>query len=147
MAVYGDSPLDHFRLPLNPILHTAWLENHALTLKSNTAKCYFCEKSSCLHTFLKFCSELRKISVKFKTILISMLKAFFKSKSYCMANLPGVHLWFRSHCTFECYTLSGYRASTISHQTAPIPPPSLFGSITFTHLEENSSMVKLPYLC
>jgi hypothetical protein len=30
---------------LNPILHTAWLENHALTLKSNIAKYYFGEKS------------------------------------------------------------------------------------------------------
>jgi hypothetical protein len=46
---------------LNPILHTAWLNNHALTLKSNTAKYYFCEKSSFLHTFLKFCCESRKI--------------------------------------------------------------------------------------
>ncbi len=27
------------------------------------------------------------------------------------------------------------------------PSPSLYGSITFTHLEENSNMVKLPYLC
>jgi hypothetical protein len=25
--------------------------------------------------------------------------------------------------------------------------PSLYGSIAFTHLEENSSMVKLPFLC
>jgi hypothetical protein len=25
----------------NPILHTAWLDNHALTLKSNSAKYYF----------------------------------------------------------------------------------------------------------
>jgi hypothetical protein len=37
---------------INPILHTAWLESHALTLKSNTAKYYFGEKSSFLHTFL-----------------------------------------------------------------------------------------------
>ncbi len=34
----------------NPILHTAWLDNKELTLKSNTAKYY----SSFLHTFLKF---------------------------------------------------------------------------------------------
>jgi hypothetical protein len=27
----------------NPILHTAWLNNHALTLKRNTAKYYFGE--------------------------------------------------------------------------------------------------------
>jgi hypothetical protein len=45
----------------NPILHTAWLDNHALTLKSNSAKYYFHEKSRSLHTFLKFCCESRKI--------------------------------------------------------------------------------------
>ncbi len=31
--------------------------------------------------------------------------------------------------------------------TTGSPPPSLCGSITFAHLEENFSMVKLPYLC
>jgi hypothetical protein len=46
---------------LNPILHTAWLDNHALTLKSNFAKYCFYEKSRFLHTFLKFCCESRKI--------------------------------------------------------------------------------------
>jgi hypothetical protein len=40
----------------------------------------------------------------------------------------------------------------MSHLTYPTlttgsPPPSLYGSITLTHLEEYSSMVKLPYLC
>ncbi len=30
--------------------------------------------------------------------------------------------------------------------TASPPPPPLYGSITFTHLEENSGMAKLPYL-
>ncbi|MFN9958604.1 MAG: hypothetical protein ACK55I_36390, partial [bacterium] len=29
---------------LNPILHTAWLNIHALTLKRNTAKYYFGKK-------------------------------------------------------------------------------------------------------
>jgi hypothetical protein len=38
---------------VNPILHTTWLNNHALTLKRNTTKYYFGEKSSFLHTFLK----------------------------------------------------------------------------------------------
>jgi hypothetical protein len=41
-----------------------------------------------------------------------------------------------AHHIFECFTLNGYRASTMSHQTAPTPP--LYGSITFTHLEDNS---------
>ncbi len=27
------------------------------------------------------------------------------------------------------------------------PSPPVYGSITFTHLKENFSMVKLPYLC
>jgi hypothetical protein len=46
---------------INPILHTTWLDSHALTLKSNPAKYYFHEKSRFLHTFLKFCCESRKI--------------------------------------------------------------------------------------
>jgi hypothetical protein len=50
---------------INPILHTAWLESHALTLKNNTAKYYFGEKSSFLHTFLKFSLESRTIQVNF----------------------------------------------------------------------------------
>ncbi len=57
----------------NPNLHTAWLESHALTFKNNTAKYYFGEKSSFLHTFLKFPSESRTIRVHFKTFLLSML--------------------------------------------------------------------------
>jgi hypothetical protein len=58
---------------LNPILHTSWLNNHALTLKRNTAKYYFGEKSSFLHTFLKIFCESWKIEVKLKDFLISML--------------------------------------------------------------------------
>jgi hypothetical protein len=46
---------------LNPILHTTWLDNHALTLKINSAKYHFHEKSRFLLTFLKFCCESRKI--------------------------------------------------------------------------------------
>jgi hypothetical protein len=52
-----------FSLFFNPILHTAWLDNRPLTLKSNTAKYYFCEHSSYLHTFLKTCLESGKIKV------------------------------------------------------------------------------------
>ncbi len=48
-------------ITINPILHTAWLNIHALTLKRNTAKYYFGEKSSFLHTFLKICCDSRKI--------------------------------------------------------------------------------------
>jgi hypothetical protein len=57
---------------VNPILHTAWLDNHALTLKSNSAKYNFHEKSKFLQAFLKFCCESRKIKVKFKNILLSV---------------------------------------------------------------------------
>ncbi len=46
---------------INPILHTAWLDNHALTSKRNSAKYYYHEKSRFLYTFLKFCCESRKI--------------------------------------------------------------------------------------
>jgi hypothetical protein len=35
--------------------------------------------------------------------------------------IAGVPVWFRSHHIFECYTLSGYRASAVSNQTAPSP--------------------------
>jgi hypothetical protein len=43
--------------PYKPILHTTWLNNHALTLKRNAAKYYFGEKSSFLHTFLELVSQ------------------------------------------------------------------------------------------
>ncbi len=74
-----------------------------------------------------------------------------------MANLPWPVLNIRCTCMvqkpphIEWYTLSGYRASTMSHQMIRLPPtllqeyrqpsPPLYGSITFTHLEENSGMV------
>ncbi len=49
----------------SPILHTTWLESHALTLKNNTAKYYFGEKYSFLHNFLKFSPESRTIQISF----------------------------------------------------------------------------------
>jgi hypothetical protein len=42
----------HNSVPLSPILHPIRLDN--LSMKNNTAKYYFGEKSSFLHTFLKF---------------------------------------------------------------------------------------------
>jgi hypothetical protein len=56
-----------------PILHTAWLGSHALPLKNNAAKYYFGDKSSFLHTFLKFSPESRTFQVNFKNILLSVL--------------------------------------------------------------------------
>ncbi len=65
----------------NPILHTAWLDNHALTLKSNSAKYYFHEKSRFLYTFLKFCCESRKFKLSSKTFYFECYKCLKKSKS------------------------------------------------------------------
>jgi hypothetical protein len=47
---------------LNPILPSAWLDIHALTLKRNTEKYYFGEKSSFWHTFQKFVVNQGKVS-------------------------------------------------------------------------------------
>jgi hypothetical protein len=59
--------------------------------------------------------------------------------------------WFKSHHIFECYALSGYRASSMSHHTAPTPhyrqpSPHFVWQHYLHHLKENSCMVKLPYL-
>ncbi len=54
-----------------PILHTAWLDDHALTLKSNTA-IYFFGGFEYLH---KICRESRKIGVKFKNFLLFTFNA------------------------------------------------------------------------
>ncbi len=55
LTVHKSWSLGHYEVNalFNPILHTAWLDNHALTLKSNAAKYRIGEKSSFLHTFLK----------------------------------------------------------------------------------------------
>ena len=58
---------------VNPILHTWWLDNHALTLTNYTAKYYFGEKSKSLHTFLTFRPESRKIKFKLIKFLFAML--------------------------------------------------------------------------
>ncbi len=58
---------------VNPISYTAWLGNHALTLKSNSAKYYFGEKSSFMHTFLKFSFTFNALSV-FKKVNLNVLQ-------------------------------------------------------------------------
>jgi hypothetical protein len=63
-----------------PIFHTAWLNKRALTLKSNTTKYYFGKKSGFLQTFQMFILYTRKILVKFKNILLSMLSMFLKKE-------------------------------------------------------------------
>jgi hypothetical protein len=49
---------------------------------------------------------------------------------------------------FERLQSQHYESSDCPHPPlqAALPPP-VYGSITFTHLEENFSMVKLPNLC
>ncbi len=75
-----DLRVEHFfYIGFNPILHTAWLDNHALTLKSNTIKYCFGEKSCCLHTFQKIFRETRIIEVKFKNSILSVYKCLKKS--------------------------------------------------------------------
>jgi hypothetical protein len=109
---------------INPILHTAWLESHALTLKNNTSKYYFGEKTSILHTFIKFSPEEQFKSIS-KTFYFQCYKCFKKVNLYVwqtshhLFEISGVPVWFRSHHTCECYTLSGYRAISMNHQTAP----------------------------
>jgi hypothetical protein len=87
----------------NPILHTAWLDSHALTLKRNTAKYYFCEKFSFLPTFLNVCCESSEY-------LLSM-HVLNKVKQTChdLFKILDVSVWLGSHHIFEIYTLSGYR--------------------------------------
>ncbi len=41
----GSQLQENFPFYLNPILRTTWLKDHAMTLKKNTAKYYFDEKS------------------------------------------------------------------------------------------------------
>jgi hypothetical protein len=97
-------------------------------LKRNTAKYYFGEKSSFLHTFLKICCESRKIEVKVKDLFnfnaISVLKKVNLNvwqTCHVLFEISGVPVWFRSHHIFKCFLLGGNRASTMSHQTAPTP--------------------------
>jgi hypothetical protein len=59
---------------INPILHTAWLDNHALNLKSNSAKYYFYEKSRFLHTFLNFVVNQGKFKSSSKSFYFQCFK-------------------------------------------------------------------------
>ncbi len=63
----------------NPILHAVWLDSHALTFKSNTAKYSFGKKSSFLQTFLLRIKE--NLSRVQKRLQFQMLEVFLKSKS------------------------------------------------------------------
>jgi hypothetical protein len=136
----------------NPILHTTWLNNHALTLKRNTAKYYFGEKSSILHTFLKnllwIKENLSQTQKLFNFNAISVLKnlpwTVWNSRCTCMVQKPS-HILMLSLGVVTEPVLWVIRLPP--PPTTGSPSPYLYGSITFTHLKENSSMVKLPYLC
>ncbi len=74
LAVNKSWSLGHYEVNalFNPNLRAAWLGNHALTLKSNTAKHHIGEKSSFFEHLSKNCQKSKKILVKFKTFLLSM---------------------------------------------------------------------------
>jgi hypothetical protein len=61
-------------LCFNPILHTAWLDYHALTLKEILQNIILVKNPVFLHAFLKISCESRKISAK-KIQRLSKLKA------------------------------------------------------------------------
>jgi hypothetical protein len=48
---------------------------------------------------------------------------------------------------FEWFQSQHYESSDCPHPPLQAALPPVYGSITFTHLKENFSMVKLPYLC
>jgi hypothetical protein len=124
------------RISFTLFLNTAWLENFALTYNYliKTAKYDFAEKQ---FTF-------NSISV-FKKVQLNLWQ-----NCHDLFWISGVPVWFRCNHIFGCYILSGHRAITFSYQTAPTlyygqPSSTLYVRATLTHLEENSSMVRLPY--
>jgi hypothetical protein len=48
---------------------------------------------------------------------------------------------------FEGVQFHSYESSDCPHPPLQAALPPLYGSRTITHLEENSGMVKIPYLC
>jgi hypothetical protein len=82
-------------IKINPILHTAWLNNHAITLKSNTAKYYFGENPV-------FCIPSQNFvgnQGKFKS---SSKHLNFNARSVLKIVNPNVwQAWFRSHHIFN----------------------------------------------
>jgi hypothetical protein len=87
----------------NPILHTAWLDSHALTLKSSTAKYYFCEKSSFLHTSCNFVVNQGKFKSSSKHFTFNDISVFKKvnlnvwQTCHDLFEISSVTVWFRSH--------------------------------------------------
>jgi hypothetical protein len=81
-----------FKKNINPILHSAWLESHELTLKNNTAK-YCCgEKSSCF-------AYLPKIFSCFQDNSRQVLKHFAFSALRVLKKVK-LNVWQTSHRLF-----------------------------------------------
>jgi hypothetical protein len=125
--------------------------------KKNTPKYFFGKNPIFCIPSQNFLVDQGKYKSSSKTFYFQCLKCFKKENlnvwqtCHDLFYISGVPVWFRSHHLFESCTLIGYRARIMSKQTAPTPhyrQPSriLYGSITFTLMEEHSS-IKLPYRC
>jgi hypothetical protein len=87
LTVHKSWSLGHYEVNalFNPILHTAWLDNHALTLKSNNAKYHIGEKS---HFFAYLPIKIVENQGKYK----SSSKPFYLQYRKCLEkNLNGTN--------------------------------------------------------
>ncbi len=119
-------------VPYNLNLHTAWLENHALTLKNKTAKYYFGEESCILQSCLTFYAEPRKILVKFKIFFLLSVIVFKK---------VNLNVWQTCH---DLFLISGSESITYwmlyyewlqsQHYESSNLPPSSTRSVDDDHI-------------
>ncbi len=120
---------------VNPILHTVWLENHALSLKCNTAKYYVGGKSEFLAYFPKmwswFNENVSQVQKNFTFKAISIWK-----KLYLMNRNPAMN----------CFKCQHYESSNCYPTTGSPPPLSIAALPLPTRLKESSIIVKLPDL-
>ncbi len=104
-------------------MHWLWKEIlQNIILMKNPVFCILCKH-------LVWIKE--NLSQTHKHFNFNAISASNKRKSLCMANLPWPVLNIR------CFPLGGNRASTMSHQSAPLPhyrqpSPHLYGSVTCT---------------
>jgi hypothetical protein len=66
---------------LNPVLHTVWLDNNTLTVRRNTEKYYFGEKSSFCTPSEAFVVNQEKLKSSSKTCITFNAIRVLKSKS------------------------------------------------------------------
>jgi hypothetical protein len=74
-------------LTFNHVLHTAWLNNHALTLKSNTAKYYIGEKSVQLITISNSKNIYTKTTMRNTSIFTYEAEALCIKNPECLLGL------------------------------------------------------------